>query len=185
MNAIPDPEVLRSGTNQGELLGKERQKKDIQATTRENNTEKKAEHGERDDESDSGNWEKNNSSNDGKEDSRHRERDRGEETGDDRGERDGGRPSGAVEEESGTGRRGRKPGGGTTDPGHVLGRAWPQQVCGAERTWFRVRGPRHKVVTPEVLRILRGDVSLYSAPGALYGDSFVVVVVRRGCRPVI
>ncbi|KAJ1191244.1 hypothetical protein NDU88_000560 [Pleurodeles waltl] len=47
MDAIPDPDVLRPGTNQGEFPGEEGQKKALRTTMEGNNTEKKAEHGER------------------------------------------------------------------------------------------------------------------------------------------
>ncbi|KAJ1192957.1 hypothetical protein NDU88_002263 [Pleurodeles waltl] len=127
MDAIPDPDVLPSGTNQGEFLGEEGQKKTFLTTTELSTAEEKAEHRERDDESDSGNRERNNSSNGGSEDSRPRERECGEESRDGREERDRGRPGGGVETESGTGRRSGKPGDGSTDPGRVLGRARPQQ----------------------------------------------------------
>ncbi|KAJ1207458.1 hypothetical protein NDU88_002849 [Pleurodeles waltl] len=47
MDAIPDPDVLRSGTNQGEFPGEEGQKKALRTTTELGSAEKKAEHGER------------------------------------------------------------------------------------------------------------------------------------------
>ncbi|KAJ1191243.1 hypothetical protein NDU88_000559 [Pleurodeles waltl] len=81
MDPIPDPDVLWSGTNQGEFPGEEGQKKALRTSTEGNNVEKKAEHGERDNESDSGNRERNSSSDGGREDSKPPERDCGEETG--------------------------------------------------------------------------------------------------------
>ncbi|KAJ1205924.1 hypothetical protein NDU88_001344 [Pleurodeles waltl] len=63
MDAIPDPDVLRSGTNQAEFLGEEGQKKALQTATESSSEEEKAERGGRESESDSGgNGERNSSS---------------------------------------------------------------------------------------------------------------------------
>ncbi|KAJ1148179.1 hypothetical protein NDU88_001017 [Pleurodeles waltl] len=97
MDAIPDPDVLQSGTNQGEFLGEVGQKKALRTTTEGGSAEEKAEHGERDVKSDSGNGERNSSSDGEREDNRTRERDCGEESGDGREERDGGRPGGGTD----------------------------------------------------------------------------------------
>ncbi|KAJ1165767.1 hypothetical protein NDU88_006184 [Pleurodeles waltl] len=126
MDEIPDPDVLRSGTNQAELPGEEGQKKAIRPATN-GSEEKKAERGGRDGDSD-GNGERISSSDGRSEDSKPRERDSGGEPGDGREEKGRGSSSGSLEEESDTGRRSRKPGGSSTNPGHVLGRARPQQV---------------------------------------------------------
>ncbi|KAJ1152748.1 hypothetical protein NDU88_005523 [Pleurodeles waltl] len=130
---IPDPDVLRSVTNQVELRGDEGQKEALCTGTR--GIEEQSERERRDGESNSGsNDERDSSSDGGSKGSNPREREGGGRHGDGRGEKGRGSPSGSLKVESGTGRRGGKPGGSSPDPGHVLGRAWPQQVCGAELT---------------------------------------------------
>ncbi|KAJ1191020.1 hypothetical protein NDU88_000337 [Pleurodeles waltl] len=134
MDAIPDSDVLRSGTNQAELPGEEGQKEALRPATNVRE-EEKAERGGRDNESDSeGNGERNSSSDGRSEGSKPRERDGGGGHEDGSEEKGRGSPGGSLEVESGTGRRDRKPGGTSPDPGHIVGRAWPQQVREAELT---------------------------------------------------
>ncbi|KAJ1109936.1 hypothetical protein NDU88_007293 [Pleurodeles waltl] len=62
-----------------------------------------------------------------------------------RGTEGRGSPGGSVGVENGSGRRGRGPGGSSPDPWPALGRAWPQQVCGAGLTKIK-RWGRKKTI---------------------------------------
>ncbi|KAJ1217459.1 hypothetical protein NDU88_005053 [Pleurodeles waltl] len=102
MDAIPNPDVLRSGTIQVELPGEEGQREALCTVTKVRGEEKVERRG-RDSESDNG--ERNSSSDGGSEGSKPREREGGGGHWDGRVEKGSGSPGGSLEVKSGTGTR--------------------------------------------------------------------------------